>query len=598
MILCEELLLSKAVNNTANFGEFYAKILLLWAQVLEAECDWERALATYGSLTLLYQQLLEETEEREQQQLRAATTTTTTSTTSNSSNMSANTIKDAIATVMRGKSRCRLQFDDDDAISSLLPARQAIDTYRLAAGGHEYLAKTLEAQSNKEELLQEAFGVVQRGVLFEAPWDEQNQSDNMEQVAYFKEEIRQAEIRRLKEQDFMNLWGNVLHASETEAFKNARKTWSYTRHRIDMHGVDSDDDDDDDDDDNEQVSNGNLRQATQQRLRAAASSALTTATTTAAGSVATAAASAPNVEEQSAAAAPVKEQPAVITTAIPSPAEQQPVEAAAAALPEAELALRADAPSFVPRADAPSFVPGFGFTAPLSSHPAPPVIAEAPAASAASVNVDSSIITAVSSAPAPAPVSETTSAPAPETTAAPAQESVAGETTAASAYATTAEIVDGEEFHDTAQQEEDEKPIVLDGNEDFVDDSIDYANFSKILLTRDTLKWLDGADGRFRDLFIKKLRKLASGQRGYTMQKILKGSQSRIYETYLENKSGHRILWMPDENNHVGVIIYYVVAHKKVSQNRLVGIFRASPVQLLNLRLGPHKKGFSLHGPH
>jgi hypothetical protein len=52
------------------------------------------------------------------------------------------------------------------------------------------------------------------------------------------------------------------------------------------------------------------------------------------------------------------------------------------------------------------------------------------------------------------------------------------------------------------------------------------------------------------------------------MQKNLKGSHSRIYETYLENKSGHRIIWTPDENDHDGLLIWYVVAHKKVINNR------------------------------
>jgi hypothetical protein len=599
MVLCEELLLSKAVNNTADFGEFYAKILLTWAQVLEAERDWERALATYDSLTLLYRQLLEEAEEREQQQNTATTSTTASSSTN--CFIRANTAKVAVATVLRGTSRCRLQFDAD-AISSLLPARQAVDSYRLASGGHVSLAKTLEAQSNKEELLHEAYGVVQRGVLYEAPWDEQNQSDNMEQLAYFKEEIRQAEIRRLKEQDFMDLWGNVLHTSETEAFKNARKTWGYTRHRIDFHGVDSDDEDDDDG--NDQVNRGNLRQETEQRLRAAASSALTTTTT------ADAATAAPKVEERSteapaAAKVPaVTEHPASPTATMLPPAEQQLAEAATAAAPEDHhsLSLRADAPYFVPRADAPSFVPGFGFSVPAVSTHASPVSAEAPSISTSSapVNVDTSI-PAAASAQAPESLPETASASAPEiiaeeTTAAPAPRTLAGETTEAPALATAAEIVDGEEFHDATQQDE-EATMELDGNEDFVDDTIDYGNFSKILLTRDVLKWLDDADGKFRDLFIKKLRKLASGQRGYTMQKILKGSQSRIYETYLENKSGHRILWMPDETNHEGVIIYYVVAHKKVCHSwtrwYVPHYWRCVPSSVLLTRVGCcccHKK--------
>jgi hypothetical protein len=59
------------------------------------------------------------------------------------------------------------------------------------------------------------------------------------------------------------------------------------------------------------------------------------------------------------------------------------------------------------------------------------------------------------------------------------------------------------------------------------------------------------------------MRQLASGERSRILQKPLKGSQSLIYETYLEQKSGHRILWTEENGT---IVVWYVAKHKQVSR--------------------------------
>jgi len=59
------------------------------------------------------------------------------------------------------------------------------------------------------------------------------------------------------------------------------------------------------------------------------------------------------------------------------------------------------------------------------------------------------------------------------------------------------------------------------------------------------------------------MQQLASGERSRILQKRLKGSQSTIFETYLEQKSGFRILWMQDGGS---IVVWFVAKHKEVSR--------------------------------
>ncbi|GFH43984.1 P-loop containing nucleoside triphosphate hydrolase protein [Chaetoceros tenuissimus] len=85
----------------------------------------------------------------------------------------------------------------------------------------------------------------------------------------------------------------------------------------------------------------------------------------------------------------------------------------------------------------------------------------------------------------------------------------------------------------------------------------------KIHLTADTEKWLRTCDSKYRDFFIRRIKQLASGDTSRILRKRLKGSTRTIYEVYLEQKSGFRILWTEEGDQ---VLIWYVAKHKNVSR--------------------------------
>jgi hypothetical protein len=63
-----------------------------------------------------------------------------------------------------------------------------------------------------------------------------------------------------------------------------------------------------------------------------------------------------------------------------------------------------------------------------------------------------------------------------------------------------------------------------------------------IHLSGDVVKWLRQGDRKYRDFFIRRMKQLATGENSRILQKRLFGSENTIYETYLEQKSGYRIL--------------------------------------------------------
>lgn len=87
---------------------------------------------------------------------------------------------------------------------------------------------------------------------------------------------------------------------------------------------------------------------------------------------------------------------------------------------------------------------------------------------------------------------------------------------------------------------------------------------TKIHLSADVVKWLRQADGKYRDFFVRRVQQLSAGDRSRILEKHLKGSSSTIYETYLEQKSGHRILWQYESAD--SILIWYVAKHKSVSR--------------------------------
>lgn len=96
------------------------------------------------------------------------------------------------------------------------------------------------------------------------------------------------------------------------------------------------------------------------------------------------------------------------------------------------------------------------------------------------------------------------------------------------------------------------------------------ASINNILLSSDVVKWLKVGDAKYRGFFIRRLKQLSSGDRSRILAKRLKGSQNLIYESYLEQKSGYRVLWTPPSSSGDELIIWYVAKHKSVSRLMLL----------------------------
>ena len=77
------------------------------------------------------------------------------------------------------------------------------------------------------------------------------------------------------------------------------------------------------------------------------------------------------------------------------------------------------------------------------------------------------------------------------------------------------------------------------------------------------VKFLQQGDKKYRSFFVRRMQQLARGERSRILRKPLKGSNSHIFETYLEQKSGHRILWTEEGEN---IVVWYVAKHKQVSR--------------------------------
>ena len=82
-------------------------------------------------------------------------------------------------------------------------------------------------------------------------------------------------------------------------------------------------------------------------------------------------------------------------------------------------------------------------------------------------------------------------------------------------------------------------------------------------VTSHVVKFLKSGDPLYRSFFVRRMRQLANGDRSKILQKRLKGSKSAIYETYLEQKSGFRILWTEEGET---IVVWFVAKHKSVSR--------------------------------
>jgi hypothetical protein len=92
------------------------------------------------------------------------------------------------------------------------------------------------------------------------------------------------------------------------------------------------------------------------------------------------------------------------------------------------------------------------------------------------------------------------------------------------------------------------------------------SSFKKIHLSADVVKWLKNGDPKYVDFFVRRMKQLSSGERSRILAKRLNGSTTSkmpIYETYLEQKSGFRILWTEKDDF---MLVWYVAKHHRVSR--------------------------------
>lgn len=108
-----------------------------------------------------------------------------------------------------------------------------------------------------------------------------------------------------------------------------------------------------------------------------------------------------------------------------------------------------------------------------------------------------------------------------------------------------------EDFHDAVQDEEVDEALLV--------------RLDRIKLTNEVLKWLKHSDSKFRGIFVDKLEILAAvdGIEGRKNKKRLVGFNTKIFETYLEQRSGQRILWTLSNQD---LIIWYVAKHDNVTR--------------------------------
>jgi len=128
-------------------------------------------------------------------------------------------------------------------------------------------------------------------------------------------------------------------------------------------------------------------------------------------------------------------------------------------------------------------------------------------------------------------------------------------------------VDDGNEVYDGMAESDggvdtDDKNIIGDENQNDIQHP--YVTMF-ITLMPFARKWMKAQkDGKYQDIFQKRVDRLARGENSRTLTKRLVGCKTKIWETYLEQKSGMRILWTkPDRNT---IAIWYIAKHDDVSR--------------------------------
>jgi hypothetical protein len=111
--------------------------------------------------------------------------------------------------------------------------------------------------------------------------------------------------------------------------------------------------------------------------------------------------------------------------------------------------------------------------------------------------------------------------------------------------------------------ESDSENCISENTMNNAQDNLVNIDWSQFQVTHHVCKFLKNGDAKFREIFVKKIKQLGKGERSHKLQKPLQGCESVIYETYLENKSGWRILWTQED---LRLVIWFVCQHKSVSR--------------------------------
>jgi len=103
--------------------------------------------------------------------------------------------------------------------------------------------------------------------------------------------------------------------------------------------------------------------------------------------------------------------------------------------------------------------------------------------------------------------------------------------------------------------------------DDHSNDAVNAPRFAtdvNIHFTANVANWLT-RHPNYRFFFVRRIQQLQAGERSRILAKRLR-AKSVIFETYLEQKSGHRILWTNRGEGERGILIWYIAKHKEVSR--------------------------------
>lgn len=116
-----------------------------------------------------------------------------------------------------------------------------------------------------------------------------------------------------------------------------------------------------------------------------------------------------------------------------------------------------------------------------------------------------------------------------------------------------------ESTEDEEDLNDDFTEVTVEENHADVTENLAKIDWSQFQVTAHVVKFMKNGDAKYREIFVKKMKQLAKGERSHKLQKPLVGCKSIIYETYLENKSGFRILWTEEGGR---LVVWFIAKHK------------------------------------